>query len=442
MLGGRVAFLGAGLLTGLLLTRLLPPRDVGTYLLAFSVVTVGAVVAALGLQQVVMRLIAESLGTDRPARARDAAVTTFKVAVVSAVVVGLAYVAIFDIAMLPTAGLGSIALATAVWMAVQGLQTLVAESHRGFRDVRTASVLGGPFAAVLVTCSLGTLWLAGLRLGLTAIVWLTVVCIVVSTIVPAVLLWRRVMALPAGGDPTQTVEARELLHIGGPLLVTSLVLIAGSQGDLWVVAALRPDADVAVYGVAVRTATLVGFPLFVATAVLAPVIAQMYARGQVRSLERLLRLSATVATVPALLLFALFFLVGSPLLGVTYGDFYRRGAVVLALLSAGQLASVGAGVCGLLLSVTGHQRLLMTVTAVVGVFTMVSVVVLTHAHGIVGAATAACLGLVGQNVGMVIAARRTTGIRTQVSAAALRRWWGERHSDESLPGTSDRQASA
>jgi O-antigen/teichoic acid export membrane protein len=308
--------------------------------------------------------------------------------------------------------------------------------------VRTASVLGGPFAAVLVTCSLGTLWLAGLRLGLTAIVWLTVVCIVVSTIVPAVLLWRRVMALPAGGDPTQTVEARELLHIGGPLLVTSLVLIAGSQGDLWVVAALRPDADVAVYGVAVRTATLVGFPLFVTTAVLAPVIAQMYARGQVRSLERLLRLSATVATVPALLLFTLFFLVGSPLLGVTYGDFYRRGAVVLALLSAGQLASVGAGVCGLLLSVTGHQRLLMTVTAVVGVFTMVSVVVLTHAHGIVGAATAACLGLVGQNVGMVIAARRTTGIRTQVSAAALRRWWGERHSDESLPGTSDRQASA
>ncbi|MDQ3431083.1 MAG: hypothetical protein M3467_02475, partial [Actinomycetota bacterium] len=74
--------------------------------------------------------------------------------------------------------------------------------------------------------------------------------------------------------------------------------------------------------------------------------------------------------------------------------------------------------------------------------TMASVVILTQAYGIVGAATAACLGLVGQNVGMVIAARRTTGIRTQVSAAALRRWWGERHSDESLPGTSDRQAGA
>lgn len=429
MLGGRVAFLGAGLASGLLLTRLLPPSEVGTYLLAFSIVTVGASLATLGLPQVVMRLLAENLGTGRPARARDAAVATYQVGALGAVVVGLVYVTVLRAAGAPSpVGLSSIALMTAVWMAVLGLQSLVAEGHRGFSDVRTAAVFGGPLAAVLFTCSLGVLWVADLRLGLAALVWVTVACIVVSTAFPAARLRRRVLALPRTGHAERTIGARELLTIGGPLLVTSLVLLGGSQADLWVVAALRPDADLAVYGVAVRTATLVGFPLFVAAAVLAPVVARMYAQGQLRPLERLLRVSATVASAPALLLTVVFLVVGSPLLGAAYGDFYRRGTVVLALLSIGQLANVGAGVCGVLLAVTGHQRVLMVVTAVVGACTVALVVGLTLVYGIVGAATGACLGLVAQNAGMVLAARRSTGVWTHGSTAALRQWWLERQS--------------
>src|ERR687894_250024 len=66
--GGVWAFAGkilvalSGLISIALLARLLTPQALGTYFLAYSILNVGASLAALGLTGTVVRLVAQNMG--------------------------------------------------------------------------------------------------------------------------------------------------------------------------------------------------------------------------------------------------------------------------------------------------------------------------------------------------------------------------------------------
>lgn len=62
VLGGKVFIAASGLLSGALLARLLTPRELGAYFLAYSIVLFGSMLGSLGLQGAATRLVAQSLG--------------------------------------------------------------------------------------------------------------------------------------------------------------------------------------------------------------------------------------------------------------------------------------------------------------------------------------------------------------------------------------------
>ena len=62
-----------GLVTNGLLARLLDSKqEFGAYLLAFSIISVGAVIGSLGLPKTVLRFVAEGMTRNQPGRARRA----------------------------------------------------------------------------------------------------------------------------------------------------------------------------------------------------------------------------------------------------------------------------------------------------------------------------------------------------------------------------------
>ena len=69
-LTGKAASVLAALIVNALLARLLSPQDFGAYFLAFSMVYLGATVGALGLNQLVVRFVAESMGLGQFGRVR------------------------------------------------------------------------------------------------------------------------------------------------------------------------------------------------------------------------------------------------------------------------------------------------------------------------------------------------------------------------------------
>jgi len=136
----------------------------------------------------------------------------------------------------------------------------------------------------------------------------------------------------------------------------------------------------------------------------------MYAQGKTGRLERTLRTFSTIAGVPSAVFPTGFMLLGGPILGLVYGDYYRHGAEIVVLLSAAKVAAVCSGSCGLVLQMTGHhqQTLRVSLLFIVGA----PLVVWDYGPMEVAAAT---VTTVPQNVIMVLTAKRLTKMWTHVS---------------------------
>lgn len=416
-LGGRAVTSFTALASNTLLARLLSPQDLGTYFLAFSVVSLGSVLGSLGLNQAVIRFVAESMGMNQVGRARHTVGIVMSIGTLGAVGVALLYLLFGDDLaekLFDAPGLAAVTGLMAGWMVVQTLQNLLGETFRGFHDIRLATAVNGLVMGVLLTACLGVLWLSEGRATLGGVVLLAGISGLASTLLAGWLLRRKVTSLPLGGAEGR-VRAGTLLRVAWPLMIISITVFALTQVDLWIVGAFRPQQEVAVYGAAVRMVTLVAMPLLIVNAVVPPLIAEMYFQGKKRELQRALRVTATLAAIPAFVVLVSFIFFGGPVLGLVFGDYYREGATVLTLLSVGQLVTVWAGSCGHTLMMTGYQSVMMGVSSVSGVFLVSGAMLVVRGYGITGVAGVTAAAMIFQAVLMLLLTRRKIGVWTHVS---------------------------
>jgi O-antigen/teichoic acid export membrane protein len=183
--GGAWAFSGKAVtsLTSLainaLLARLLSLEEMGAYFLTFSLISIATVVAQIGLSQTIVRLVAESMGTNRAARARLAVrwilyLVGFGTLVMACMLAfgGGTWVAGH---LFKSTIMSQVVVLAAVWMALNSLQSVIAEIYRGFHDIRLATILGGLVTGLLAMLIFLGLWLVHGRSNLHQVVIMMIV---------------------------------------------------------------------------------------------------------------------------------------------------------------------------------------------------------------------------------------------------------------------------
>ena len=421
-LAGRLSVAGLGLVTSALLTRTLDAGQMGLYLLAASAVATAGVVAGVGVNQLSTRYVAEHVAEDDLAAARYTVERLLRLGIAASSAVGVVCalgVAAVAGGLAPETRGALLAVLLGGWVVLTAVQALVADSFRGLSDIRAASLVGGPLASLLIVVGLAAAVTTGIRFGLTGALLVVVAGSAVNVGGAVAALSARIKRLPSSDVRPERLHHGKVLAVSAPLVSTTLLLMVLGSVDLWVLGASRPAEEVAAYGVAARTATLVGMPLLVVHGVLAPRIAGMYAAGDGLRLERLLRTAATVAAAPAAALVVVFATAGGQLLALVYGQHYRSGGLTLAVLSVGQLVNVSAGLCGLVLAMTGHQRVLLRITALTLLATVALLAVAVPGWGAPAAALVAALGLAAQNIWTAAATRRLTGMSSYASPLSV-----------------------
>jgi O-antigen/teichoic acid export membrane protein len=422
---GKVVTALSGLAVSALLARLLTPEEMGAYFLTFSLVSVVAIIAQLGLTQTIVRLVAESMGTDRPGRARQSVILALRVVAFSGLVVAclLAFGAGQWIAehFFSSKIMAQVMGLAAVWVVIITFQSLMAEVYRGFHDIRLATILGGLTTSVLSMGLFLALWLIQGKSNLDQIVALTLGSGLSSVFLSSAILWNKLSRLPSEKNK---IDLTEVLKTSWPLWVTNITLFILVQVDLWIMGVFRSPEEVAVYGAASRIVALVAMPLLIVNAVVPPLIAEMYAQRKIIELEAALRMVATLTGLPSLIILGALVLFGDSILGAFFGEYYQTGGAVLAVLSIGQLANVWAGSCGLTLMLTGHQSTMMAITVTCGAFTAILAWFLVSRYEGLGVAIAASSGMILQNILMLLFAKNSIGVWTHVNPMLINRFRG------------------
>jgi O-antigen/teichoic acid export membrane protein len=418
---GKLITIPLGFVMNAFLARLLTPSELGAYFATFTLVSVGSIVAQLGLDRAAVRFVSTALSTGEQGRARHVVRTVFVVGTLAAFGVGLVLVLglgswlaehVFHSALMK-----SVMPIAAGWLVVTALQSLAVETFRGFQLFGLATIFDSLLANVLTTIAFGTLLALSIRPSLGGILALSVAFAAMVAAIGGALLVRRVRRLKGDGR----ISHRDIFSMAWPVLITDVsIYLLGTGVDLLVLGAFRPLSEVAVYGAASRLMMLVVTPYRVLQGVVPPIIAELYALGRKRELQRALRAAAGIAGIPAILALAAFLLFGAQIMGLVYGPFYREGATILAILSAGRLIAVWTGSCGLVLMMTGHQKAMMYITIVWGVTSITAEILVAPHFGGVGVATTTATTAAAQNIVQLILARRLVGVATQAELSPRR----------------------
>jgi O-antigen/teichoic acid export membrane protein len=425
VLVGRIVTIVLGVVINALLARLLTPDEFGAYFTCFTMVVLGSLIAQLGLDRAVVRLISAALGTGQPGKARHAIERIFAIGSMGSLAMGAAMAVLgpwLARNVYHSELVASVSLLTAGWLVATSLQSLFVEAFRGLQRFDLATMLDAVLLDVLWASCFGALFLLGTHVTLGATIAISAGTTMLLVLISGWVLLRRTLAMRGAGR----VARGEILAIAWPSLITNVASYLLSTGvDLLVLAAFRPESEVALYGAATRLVVLVATPLWILRGVLPPLIAELHAQGRRRTLERTLRAGATLAGLPSLLILVVFVLFGRSVLGNVYGPFYTQGALVLTLLSLGRLVSVWAGASGVTLIMTGHQKAMMYLTVSTGALSVAGGILLAPRFGGPGVAAATLTMAIVQNVLQVVIAKRAVGVWTfmEVSPRALREFF-------------------
>ena len=187
--------------------------------------------------------------------------------------------------------------------------------------------------------------------------------------------------------------------------------VLGTSLGILMLSPIRGEEATGIFGIANAAATLVALPLVAINAPLGPAFVGANAKGDQERLQQLARKAArgTLAlALPAAFVLVVFGRALLPLLGPEFVASYPA----LVILCLAQLFNVGMGSPGLLLQMTGHERLVLLGIAIALVINTSLNVILIPTWGPIGAALGAAGNLLTWNVLLSVWAWRRLGIRS------------------------------
>jgi len=398
-------------IVGVLFARTMGPRGYGVYAFALSTTALLAIPSTAALSTLVVREVAAGVARNRDDLAagvtrwadRRGLVLAFCAVLLAALIGVVVHSRLTTDSRLTF----TIALALVPLAALTGIRTA---TLKGLHHVVTGQLPEQIVVPTVVLVGLGIVFGAGHGGAIDSVlaISLYLAAALVALAAAAVMLarWR-----PAGfrtAEPSYDGAAWRAAVI--PLLFVSGFAYANQEMGLLLVGSIAGPTDAGIYRVAVRGADLVAFALAGVNAAVAPRLARLHALGDMAALRRLLRMAALAALAWALPVAAVLIGFGTWMLTTIFGAEYAVGAASLAILCIGQVVNAATGPVGLMLNMTGRERVTARGHALALGVGLAAGLLLIPRFGVEGAAVASALSMVTWNVTFAVVVVRVLGV--------------------------------
>ncbi len=450
--GGIWAFsakAGSGFLTialTALVTRMLPPQEIGLFFLSFSIIAMVSLFARFGLDQLGIKLIGGGLVANDLASVKLLTLRILKLVggltILWTVVTALSF-DYFSVRILDEYNIsGVFKMLFSVWLIVTTIQILFSEIFRSFQRIGYASLFaggtafGGFGAGLVAGIVIFPLYFLQVKLTVELLLSIIIVATSVFLIIELILIIRMLQFKGKSSEASDTVCGagyKELLGQGFYFFCINLSIFSLVHADTIILGFYRSAEEVAIYAATTRIVKLVTMSLIVVYEVVAPVVVELNAGDRKKQLQRVLRLAATAAAIPTSLVLIVFIFKSDEVLGFLYGDYYREGAKILVILSVGQLVNVWSGLSSYTLSITGYHKVNMYLVSCVATVSIICCLLFVEEYGASAVAWIISLAWIIQNVLAVLLTRYLAGVWTPAgllfSINELRRYLLKKNSD-------------
>ena len=207
------------------------------------------------------------------------------------------------------------------------------------------------------------------------------------------------------------VNFRKFLLDSRPMLVSSLTFILLSWVDRIFIGIYLTEEDVAIYDIAAKLALLISFNLDAVNSILAPKVVEHFSKKDKESLRNTVRFTVGISTIISFLIFALLIVFQDFLLGL-FGEEFKAGSWILIILGSGQLLNCLCGSVGIILQMTGHQRVYQKILLIGLSVNLILNFALVTTFGIKGVAFATFGSLIFWNILGVFYVKKFVGINS------------------------------
>ncbi|HEY0720248.1 MAG TPA: flippase [Gammaproteobacteria bacterium] len=400
-----------GLLNGILFARLLGPTEFGVYSIVMAAVTLLSTLAVLGLPSLVTREVAVHHSKAQWSLLKGVLVTSHRWVIVASLLLMLA------VAGIATGFMSRYPLTVVGWASALLLIPLMAFNQlraallRGLHWVVAADIPELVVRPMLVTLGVTIVYALSITADSNAALSVQAASVLVALLVGSWLLARRV---PGQIKNVHSEHRRESwLRGSGVFLTITIVGMLESQLPLYMLGALSKSEDAALFQVASQIVGVVVLGLTAVNLPLQPKLAAAWGQGKKVQAQQLVSESAKMASVLAIAAAVIIMPFAEQLLSI-YGEQYTGSAWALRILVMGQIFNALSGSCGVVLAMTGHQKLQLMGLILALLVNLVVAIFAIPMFGVVGAAMATTFSLLLWNMLLMFFAWKKTGLRSFV----------------------------
>ena len=391
------------------LARMYGPTQLGFYVLGATVFTVASTLGQFGMDQSVVRHVAEYRARNDDPRVRGTVLLALSASLALSLV--LAASMYFGAELLadvvfnkPFLEVVFRAFAVGVPFTVVSSTALVAT--QGLKTMKPSSYVQQILQPLINFVLIVVFYLLGMQiLGAIA-------ATVLSAVIGCALAFyylRRMFPTLLGADTSPIFEGRKLFNVSVPMGLVNLTRSASAWGAIAVVGILSTAHDVGIYNVAARMGGTCAIGLVAFSGIFNPIISDLYSRNMVEDLGSLYQDVCRWITAIGFAPFLLTALLAKDFMAIFGGEFVA-GWPVLVLIAAAQMFNSSVGPTNRILAMTGRQKIFMITILSSTAVSLAGSVPLVYLYGAVGAAVATAAGLVVFNVASVLFVRRLLGV--------------------------------
>jgi O-antigen/teichoic acid export membrane protein len=372
---------------GVFVARILGVEQFGLYALGLTIFNLLVLFAPLGLDIGVIKFASGYLTAGETCRARRMIFNAGVIAIASGLVTGIGlmlFAPLLSASLYHKPELSGVLLFFSFALPFAVLTTVLLGSLQAFQTVRYTIWIkyvwepAGKFLLAALAVVLG--------LGLYGVVGSIVIVLAVSAFITFRCLMRVMPRNGSRSDPG-IGPYRELMAFSLPLVVSNLFSVLAPRSDMLILGYWVDAKQLGIYNAAFQTSAIIALVLGAFDTAVAPIVGSLISRGDTGSLKTLYHATSRWSLTVAAAICVLLVIWGREILAL-FGPAFTLGLPCLLILAAAQLLNASAGATSSMILMSGHSRMIMTNSVIVGLLLIGTNLVVIPRYGIVGAAVA------------------------------------------------------